>query len=38
MQIEDKEAGTSTPENLDFVMDFDSEEENTQQEIKQPEI
>lgn len=40
MQIEDKEAGTfeGTPENLDFVMDFDPEKENTQQEIKQPEI
>lgn len=40
IQIEDKEteASEQTPENLDFVMDFDSEEGNTQQEVKQPEI
>lgn len=40
IKIEDKEAEApeQTPENLDFVMNFDSEEGNTQQEVKQPEI
>lgn len=40
IQIEDKEAEApeQTSEDLDFVMDFNTEEESTQQEIKQPEI